>query len=51
LIFSKYSFSRKNPAKRKSTISRKELLDLNKSVWKFAAELATKVGHPAPFPV
>jgi site-specific DNA-methyltransferase (adenine-specific) len=51
LIFSKYSFSRKNPTKRKSTVSRKEFLEFTKSVWKFAAERATKVGHPAPFPV
>lgn len=51
LIFSKYSFSRKNPTKRKSTVSRKEFLEFTKSVWKFAAEPAIKVGHPAPFPV
>jgi len=43
-------FSREN-IKRKSTISKKEFLEFTKSVWTFAAEPATKVGHPAPFPV
>lgn len=51
LVFSKSAFSRKNTIKRKSTISREEFLEFTKSVWKFAAEPATKVGHPAPFPV
>lgn len=51
LIFSKYAFSRKNTNKRKSTISREEFLEFTKSVWKFTAEPATKVGHPAPFPI
>ncbi len=35
----------------KSTISKEEFLEFTKSVWKFAAERASKVGHPAPFPV
>lgn len=50
LIFSKGMFSRENLG-RKSTISRQEFLEFTKSVWTFAAEPATKVGHPAPFPV
>jgi DNA modification methylase len=50
LVFSKGMFSRGNP-KRKSTISKEEFLEFTKSVWTFAAEQATKVGHPAPFPV
>jgi len=50
LVFSKGMFSRGNIG-RKSTISREEFLEFTKSVWTFAAELATKVGHPAPFPV
>jgi site-specific DNA-methyltransferase (adenine-specific) len=50
LIFSKYAFSRKNKINRKSTISKEEFLEFTKSVWKFAAEQATKVKHPAPFP-
>lgn len=51
LIFSKDNFSRGNTHQRKSTITRDEFLEFTKSVWTFAAEPATKVGHPAPFPV
>lgn len=50
LIFSKSSFSRESLG-RKSTISRDEFLEFTKSVWRFDAEPARKVGHPAPFPV
>lgn len=50
LIFSKGMFSRVN-AGRNSSISKDEFLEFTKSVWTFAAEPATKVGHPAPFPV
>jgi DNA modification methylase len=51
LVFSKGMFSRGNPHKRNSTISKEEFLEFTKSAWRFAAEPATKVGHPAPFPV
>jgi DNA modification methylase len=51
LIFSKAGFSRKNPDKRRATISREEFLELTKSVWTFPAVSAKSVGHPAPFPV
>ena len=51
LIFSKGHFSRKNPGKRKATISREEFLEFTKSIWTFPAISARKVGHPAPFPV
>lgn len=51
LVFSKGAFSRKNPNKRKSTISRDEFLEFTKSVWTFPAVSAKEVGHPAPFPV
>lgn len=51
LVFCKGTFSRKNPQHRKSTISRDEFLDFTKSIWRFSAERATKVKHPAPFPV
>ncbi|MGQ9847713.1 MAG: DNA-methyltransferase [Bacteroidales bacterium] len=51
LVFCKDTFTRFNPHKRKSTISKEEFLEFTKSVWKFAAERASKVGHPAPFPV
>ena len=50
LVFSKGMFSKGN-LRRKSTISKEEFLEFTKSVWTFAAEPATKVGHPAPFPV
>ncbi len=50
LVFCKDTFTRLNPYKRKSTISREEFLGFTKSVWQFSAERATKVGHPAPFP-
>ncbi|MBM4295281.1 MAG: site-specific DNA-methyltransferase [Deltaproteobacteria bacterium] len=51
LIFSKGAFSRKNPQRRESTISKEEFLELTKSVWTFPAESARQVGHPAPFPL
>lgn len=51
LVFCKESFTRMNPQKRISTISRDEFLEFTKSVWTFSAERASKVGHPAPFPV
>jgi len=50
LVFSKGMFSRKDLG-RKSTISKDEFLEFTKSVWTFPAEPATKIGHPAPFPV
>ena len=34
-----------------STITRDEFLEFTKSVWRFDAERARTVGHPAPFPV
>lgn len=51
LVFSKDTFTHKNSTKRKSTITKEEFLEFTKSVWHFAAERASKVGHPAPFPV
>jgi len=50
LVFSKGMFARES-LRRKSTISKEEFLEFTKSVWTFSAEPATKVGHPAPFPV
>jgi DNA modification methylase len=50
LVFCKQSFTRPNPYGRASTISRDEFLEFTKSVWRFPAEPASKVGHPAPFP-
>jgi site-specific DNA-methyltransferase (adenine-specific) len=50
LIFSKYTYARLD-IKKKSTISKEEFLEFTKSVWTFSAESATKIGHPAPFPL
>ncbi|MEM2900487.1 MAG: site-specific DNA-methyltransferase [Thermoplasmata archaeon] len=50
LVFAKGMFSREDLG-RKSTISKEEFLEYTKSVWTFAAEPASKVGHPAPFPI
>ncbi len=50
LVFSKGMYSREN-LKRKSTITKNEFLEFTKSMWTFGAEPATKIGHPAPFPV
>lgn len=50
LVFSKGRFDR--PGKgRRSTISRDEFLAFTKSIWTFPTESASRVGHPAPFPV
>lgn len=51
LVFCKQTFRRAQPHDRQSTISRDEFLEFTKSVWKFPAEPASKVGHPAPFPI
>lgn len=51
LIFCKGSFSRINPDKKNSTISKEEFLENTKSIWRFSAERAKKIGHPAPFPI
>ncbi len=50
LIFSKGTFKRPR-LKKETTITREEFLEFTKSVWTFPAEPASKVGHPAPFPV
>jgi len=50
LVFSKGQFKRqRNGAE--STIERDDFLELTKSVWQFPTESASRVGHPAPFPV
>jgi site-specific DNA-methyltransferase (adenine-specific) len=50
LIFSKGRFKR-DSKEREPTIKRDEFLELTKSVWHFPTESASRVGHPAPFPV
>ena len=50
LVFSKGQYNR--PSKNKSsTITKDDFLEFTKSVWKFPAESAKRVKHPAPFPV
>ncbi len=51
LIFSKDTFTRGIKEKMKSTLTKEEFIEYTKSVWSFNAESATKVGHPAPFPI
>ena len=51
LVFSKGSFGRSATEGKQSTITKEQFLDFTKSVWAIPAESATKVGHPAPFPV
>ncbi|NJN83149.1 MAG: site-specific DNA-methyltransferase [Caldilineaceae bacterium] len=49
LVFAKQEFSR--PDKGVSDIERDEFMEGTLSVWEVAPESATRVGHPAPFPV
>lgn len=51
LVFSKEMYTRPFVEGRSPTITKNEFLELTKSVWRFPAESARKVGHPAPFPV
>lgn len=51
LVFCKETYSMQNLHQKKSTISKEEFMEYTKSVWKFSAERASKVGHPAPFPI
>jgi len=51
MIFSKGSFSRRQPPDRDNTITREQFLEWTKSVWTMKPESAKKIGHPAPFPV
>lgn len=51
MISSKDTFTRLKPKGRKNTITRDEFLEWTKSVWCLPAESATRIGHPAPFPV
>jgi len=50
LVFSKDTYRRDPPEKRKNTIEKEQFLEYTKSVWTFPAVSAKKIGHPAPFP-
>ena len=49
LVYSKDTFSRRSP--NKAQISGPDFMTNTQSVWRFSAQRASKVGHPAPFPV
>jgi site-specific DNA-methyltransferase (adenine-specific) len=51
MVFSKGTYTRPRLSGREPTISRDEFLEYTKSVWRFPAEPARKIGHPAPFPI
>ena len=51
LMFSKDTFTRGIKERMKSTMTKEEFIEYTKSVWSFNAESATKIGHPAPFPI
>jgi site-specific DNA-methyltransferase (adenine-specific) len=51
MIFSKDTFKRPETKGGKSTITKEEFLEWTKSVWSLPAESATRVHHPAPFPI
>ena len=48
LVFSKGRFTRN---KGESSIVRNDFIEYTKSVWRMPTEAATKIGHPAPFPL
>lgn len=50
LVFSKTGF-RRPKGDRESTIQKDDFLEWTKSVWTFPAVQASKIGHPAPFPL
>jgi len=51
LIFSKQTFTRGRKKNMISTMSKEEFIEYTKSIWSFEAESATRIGHPAPFPI
>ncbi len=50
LVFSKSRFKRERMG-RKPTILRDEFLEYTKSIWRFPTASASRIGHPAPFPM
>ncbi|MEM2619166.1 MAG: site-specific DNA-methyltransferase [Candidatus Hadarchaeales archaeon] len=51
IVLSKGSFRRMRKTNGEDTVTAEEFLEFTRSVWRFPPESATKVGHPAPFPV
>lgn len=50
LVFSKGRFKRQAQG-REPTIQRDDFLELTRSVWQFSTVSASRIGHPAPFPI
>lgn len=50
LVFSKGDFKREKKDKQ-DTISKENFMEWSRSVWRFSAVSAKKIGHPAPFPI
>lgn len=50
LVFCKDTYRRPRVEGRAPTISKEDFLELTRSVWRFPAESARRIGHPAPFP-
>ena len=56
LVFSKGDYKMPRSKKEREngridTIEKQEFIDHTKSIWRFATERASRVNHPAPFPV
>ena len=56
LVFSKGDYKMPRSKKERAdgridTIEKQEFIDHTKSIWRFATERASRVNHPAPFPV
>jgi len=51
LVFSKDSYSKNKKQVKKDTIERDDFIEWTRSVWKFPAVNAKRIGHPAPFPI
>lgn len=52
LVFSKGDFKReKKKQNKQDSISKENFIECSKSIWRFSAVSAKKIGHPAPFPI
>lgn len=52
LVFSKGDFKReKKKQNKQDSISKENFIEWSKSIWRFSAVSAKKIGHPGPFPI
>ena len=51
LVFSKDNYRRPRVNGRENSVGRDDFMSSTRSVWEMNSESATRVGHPAPFPV